>query len=127
MVAKRGRKSRESESEVYVRRSAGEVTASRVTASEAKNEFGRVLDEALRTGAVVITRHEAPKAVLLSMEEYRELVAGRTRQLDALTAEFDAMFERMQAPGFNEGMKAAFGASPQELGRAAVTAAKKHG
>ena len=35
-----------------------------VAASEAKNKFGQVLDSALRDGAVVITKHDTPKAVL---------------------------------------------------------------
>ena len=32
-----------------------------VAASEAKNQFGQVLETALRDGAVVITKHDTPK------------------------------------------------------------------
>lgn len=39
----------------------------------AKNEFGRVLDLAEKNGAVVITKHDAPRAVLLSIDEYNAL------------------------------------------------------
>lgn len=42
-----------------------------------------------------------------------------------LTAEFDAMFERMQQPGEEEVMLRAFRSSPEELGRAAVADARK--
>jgi prevent-host-death family protein len=96
-------------------------------ATVAKNEFGRVLEAALERGTVVITKHDAPKAVLLSMEAYRAL-AGRTESvLDALTGEFDAMFERMQTPGARKARNALFAATPAELGRAAAAAARKGG
>src|SRR5260370_41572534 len=39
-----------------------------VSATVAKNEFGRVLDMALRGGRVVITKHNAPTAVGLSAD-----------------------------------------------------------
>ena len=103
----------------------GMVVPASVSATDAKNEFGRVLDTAIQSGAVVITRHESPKAVLLSMDEFKELVGEGSRRLDTLSAEFDALLTRMQAPGVRARMKAAFGASPAELGKAAVLAAAK--
>lgn len=48
-------------------------------------------------------------------------------KLDSLSAEFDELLARMQSPGACAAMKAAFGASPKELGRAAVLAARKDG
>ena len=83
------------------------VEASSVTATDAKKQFGRVLEMVLRGGAVVITKHDAPKAIL--------------------SAVFDAMLARMLTPRARSGMRAAFGASPKALGRAAVTAARKRG
>jgi len=94
-----------------------------VTASEAKNQFGQVLESALRDGAVVITRHDTPKAILLSIEEL-EAIAARSR-LDTLATEFDATYTRMQEPGFAKALDSAFGASPKRLGAAAVKAARK--
>ncbi len=70
------------------------------TATDAKKRFGRVLEMVLRGGAVVITRHDAPKAILISV---------------------------MQTPKARARMKAAFDASPKEVGRAAVAAARKRG
>lgn len=105
----------------------GNVVANSVSATDAKNEFGRVLETALRSGAVVITRHESPKAVLLAMDEFESLVGMGARRLDTLSAEFDAMFDTMQAPDFNARMKTAFGATPAELGKVAVAATKRHG
>jgi antitoxin Phd len=95
-----------------------------VSATVAKNEFGRVLDMALRGGRVVITKHNAPAAVLLSADAY-EMLAGRaTPDLDALREEFDVMLKRMQTPKARAGTSALFAASPSELGDAAVAAAR---
>ncbi len=43
------------------------------TATQAKNEFGRVLDAALQGATVVITKHRAPRAVLISIDEFTAL------------------------------------------------------
>jgi prevent-host-death family protein len=103
------------------------VEASSVTATDAKKQFGRVLEMVLRGGAVVITKHDAPKAILLSVEEFNALTRTSENKLDSLSADFDAMLARMQTPRARSGMQAAFGASPRALGRAAVTAARKRG
>jgi len=50
-----------------------------------------------------------------------------TRELDTLSAEFDALLVRMQTPAARVGMKSAFNASPKQLGKAAVAAARKRG
>jgi len=71
----------------------------------------------------VITKHDAPKAVLLSIEEL-EAVAARSR-LDTLTRDFDAKYVRMQQPDFAKSMDTAFRAPPKQLGAAAVKAARK--
>ena len=102
------------------------VEASSVTATDAKKQFGRVLEMVLRGGAVVITKHDAPKAILISMDEFNALTRTDNK-LDSLSADFDAMLARMQTPRARAGMQAAFGASAKALGRAAVTAARKRG
>ena len=96
-----------------------------VAATQVKNEFGTILDKATRGGAVAITRHDTPKAVLVSYEEFESLVQARSRTLDNLSAEFDDLLDRMQSPKAKKGMDAAFNASPAKLGRAAVKAAHK--
>jgi antitoxin Phd len=97
------------------------------TATAAKNKFGRLLDTAAEHGAVAITRHDAPKAVLLAIDEYDALVAAGERTLDTLTSEFDQLFARMQSPGARMGMADAFNSTPTRLGRSAVAAAKRRG
>jgi len=93
-----------------------------VAATRLKNEFGTVLEQAAR-GAVAITRHDAPKAVLVSYEDFEALVKGQN--LNDLGAEFDALLDRMQTPKARKGARAAFNAAPAQLGRAAVKSARK--
>jgi len=50
--------------------------ASTVTATDAKNKFGRVLEKVIQGGLVVITKHDEPKAVLISMREFNALTNG---------------------------------------------------
>jgi hypothetical protein len=49
----------------------------------------------------------------------------RTGEIDTLTAEFDALLERMQTPQARAAMRRAFDATPEELGRAAVEYARR--
>ncbi len=98
-----------------------------VTATIAKKEFGGVLERVIRGEMVVITKHDAPKAVMLSLDEFEALSRAATRPLDALSDEFDALLARMQAPKARAGMKAAFEASPKQLGKAAVATARRRG
>src|SRR5262245_36575478 len=76
-----------------------------VTASDAKREFGRVLEMAVQRGAVVITKHDVPKAVLLSVENFGRLSGAAETKLDARNHEFDALLARMQTAQARRGMK----------------------
>lgn len=105
------------------RNSVGElVNISTVAATRVKNEFAAILNQAASGGAVAITRHDTPKAVLLSYEEFESLVKARARTLDDLSTEFEELLARMQTPGAKKGVATAFNASPAQLGRAAVAA-----
>jgi antitoxin Phd len=96
-----------------------------VTASQAKKEFGRVLESAMLGRSVVITKHDAPKAVLISFAEFEALSQRAEKRINTLTHEFDALFDRMQTRKALAGMKAAFHASPKQIARAAVAVARK--
>ena len=93
----------------------------------AKKEFGKVLELAMRGGRVFITKHATPKAVVLSVDDFTALTGAAERTLDTLSGEFDALLARMQTPRARAGLKAAFDASPKEIGAAAVAAARKRG
>ena len=101
------------------------VDSPQVSASEAKHRFGQLLDTAMRSGPVTITKQRKPQAVLISLEEYRALARADEHALAQLTDEFDAMFERMQAAGAAAAMKKAFETAPRELGKIAAAAAKR--
>jgi|SRR5579863_1229961 len=105
----------------------GRAQASSVTATDAKNEFGRILERVIQGDVMFITRHGAAKAVLMPVEEYTALSRAGEIQLDRMTGEFDALLLRMQTPKSRAGMKAAFRASPKQLGKAAVAAARARG
>lgn len=96
-----------------------------VPATRLKNELAGILEQAARDGVVAITRHDTPRAVILSIEEFDSLVEARTQGLEDLGAQFDSLLAAMQAPAARKGMQAAFEAAPETLGRAAVKAARK--
>lgn len=105
------------------RRRVTEITEA-VAATAAKNQFGQLLGAAMQGGRVVITRHDAPSAVILSYEEYRELTSEDSPDLEALSREFDELLEGMQAPAARAASDALFAASPAELGEAARAEAR---
>lgn len=98
-----------------------------ISATEAKNEFGRILERVIQGAKVVITKHDSPKAVLISMDEFNALSNAHRAELEALSEEFDGLLAKMQTPAVRAGMNAAFHATPKELGKAAVAAARKRG
>jgi prevent-host-death family protein len=104
------------------RRLAGVAT---VSATEAKNKFGAVLERTLRDGAVMISKRAAQAAVLISMADLEALVEPKRSKLDALTRQFDALYARMQENAAQQAAARAFDATPDELGAAAVRAARR--
>lgn len=99
-----------------------QVLVPEFSATEAKNSFGRVLDTASSQGMVAITKRDRTTAVVLSLDAYQALVDAQAQPLDALSHEFDALLQRMQAPAARDAMMDAFGASSNELGLAAIQA-----
>ena len=108
-----------------VRNKRGElIDAPQYTASEAKHKFGQLLDAALRTGPVTITKQHKPTAVLISLEDYRALTQAEDRTLAVLSAEFDRRFAVMQAPGAAAAMQRAFDTPVTRLGAFAAASLK---
>lgn len=96
-----------------------------VTATFAKKEFRRVLETATQKGRVLITKYQDPRAVLMSFDEYQKLTSAREPVLEQLAGEFDELLARMQTPAARVGTQALFSMSSEDLGHAAVDAAKK--
>ena len=101
------------------------ATKASYTATEAKNEFGRLLEQAIQGTTVMITKHDSPRAVLISIDYFQALEGTPQLKLNRLTEQFDTLLERMQSPKARRGMAAAFGANNKQLGKVAVVAARK--
>ena len=90
------------------------------TATQAKNEFGHLLDQAIHGKIVFITKHDSPRAVLISLDKYEMLANAPQLELNTLSEQFDALLARMQSAQSRSGMTAAFNASSKDLGKAAL-------
>lgn len=82
----------------------------------------KVTSTVMAKGAVVITRHDEPAMILMSVDRYLKLEQAAEPNLDALTRQFDDMLARMQGAQAAQRMADAFAMTPQELGKAAVAA-----
>jgi len=96
-----------------------------ITATELKNATADVFEQVATKQAVAITRHEKPRAVLLSVEQYEALTGQRPDWLEQLHEEYRGMLDRMQGPEQRAAADRAFNATPQELGEAALWAAQQ--
>jgi PHD/YefM family antitoxin component YafN of YafNO toxin-antitoxin module len=84
----------------------------------------KVTSAVMAHGAVLVTRHDEPAMVLMSVDRYLKLEQAAEPNLDVLTSQFDEMFARMQDAKAAQSMAEAFGMTPEQLGEAAVRAAK---
>jgi antitoxin Phd len=96
-----------------------------ITATELKNATADVFEQVAAKKAVAITRHEKPRAILLSVEQYEALTGQRPDWLEQLHEEYSGMLDRMQEPEQRAAAERAFNATPEELGEAAVWAAQQ--
>src|SRR5438309_1971231 len=91
-----------------------------VPATRLKNEPASIIDHVAAGKAVAVTRHDSPRAVILSYEDFQALARAQEPSLGALSAQFDRMLTDMQSPKAKKGLAAAFESTPEELGRSAV-------
>jgi prevent-host-death family protein len=97
-----------------------------VAATRFKNEFGTVFERATVDGAIAITKHNTPKAVLLSLAEFEALTKSGAPALDELSEQFDELLGRMQQPESKTAVASAFDATPARLGDSAVKTARNN-
>jgi len=115
-------------SALTIRNSRGVVVdVEAISATEAKNAFGAVLEKAASYGIVAITKRDKTRAVVLSIEEFEGLMARVPDPLASLRAEFDTLVTGMQKKPARAAGRALFRATPAELGRAAKAGARKRG
>lgn len=96
-----------------------------VPSTVAQNEFGRVFDRAMAGTDVAIARHSVVRAFLVSAERYHELVRHQSVDLYALASRFEQLYATMQTPAVRAATSRALLATPEEMGKAAVTAARR--
>ena len=105
---------------IRIRNARGElVEAAKISSSDAKNGFGRILERVTKEGGVAITLRNEAKFVVITVETYQRMAQADSRSLNTLTDEFDALLDRMQEPGSRAAMERAFSMTPEELGHAA--------
>ena len=109
-----------SSSAIRIRNARGElVEPAKISSSDAKNAFGRILERVTKEGGIAITLRNQPKFVMISVETYQRMARADSRSLNTLTDEFDALLDRMQEPGARAAMERAFSMTPKELGHVA--------
>jgi prevent-host-death family protein len=97
-----------------------------VTATHLKHSTADVLNQVSAGKPVAITRHDKARAVLLSVEQYNDLIAGESSLLAELKTEYRTMLDEMQSPEQKEAAIRSFNATSEELGAAAVKGAQQH-
>ncbi len=97
-----------------------------ITATVLKNSTADVLDQLAPDQAVAITRHNKPRAVLLTVDHYDALMAGQTKWLAELHEEYRGMLAKMQTREQKAAALRLFRATPEELGAAAVREAQNN-
>lgn len=98
-----------------------------ISATELKNATADVFEQVAARRAVAITRHDKPRAVLLSIDQYEALTAQHNPAwLEQLHGEYRSLLDRMQGPEQRAAAERAFNATPEELGEAAVWAAQQN-
>lgn len=104
--------------------SAQPMASRSVSATEAQNNFGRVLGDAALGRVVYITRYDRPAAVVMSIAEYDALTRSSAQELDELTREFEARLAGMQTSRAAAAVDALFEMDSSELGATAREAAQ---
>lgn len=107
-------------SAIRFRNARGELVESAwISSTDAKNGFGRILEQVAKDGGVTIALRNEPKFVVISVEDYQRLAQTEARSLNSLSDQFDALLDRMQEPGQRAAMERAFSMTPAELGQVA--------
>ena len=94
-----------------------------ISATEAQNNFGAVLQRVAGGEVVYITKYDQPTAVVMSPETYWELVSEHS-ELQDLEREFDEMLAHMQTTDAAAAVETLFEMDSDDLGAAAVRAAR---
>jgi PHD/YefM family antitoxin component YafN of YafNO toxin-antitoxin module len=101
------------------------ATITSVTITDFKERAREVVSFVAERGPVAILRHKTVDAVLISASAFVEYAKLKRERLDFLTRRYDELVSSMQTPQAAAGVDALFNATPDDLGRAALAAAKR--
>jgi prevent-host-death family protein len=96
-----------------------------VTATALKSSTAEVLDQVSRGHAVAITKHDKPRAVLVSYEDYVSWKSKDDEVFETFFEEYQGMLDAMQSPEQKAAALRLFEATPEELGEAALRGAQR--
>ncbi len=96
-----------------------------VTATALKSSTAEVLDQVSRGHAIAITKHDKPRAVLVSYEDYVSWKSKDDEIFETFFEEYQGMLDAMQSPEQKAAALRAFNATPEELAEAAVEGARR--
>lgn len=97
-----------------------------MSSSDAMNGFAELIERVPRsTKPVLITRNKRPAVVVLSVEEYQQLLDGAPNPLAPLRERFASIVAAMQTKPAKKAVNTLFAATPARLGKAALKAAGK--
>lgn len=96
------------------------------TASDAKARLGEVIDRAMTDGVATITRRGRQKFALVPVETLEALIVeSRESERQEIEKRYESLLAKMQTPEHRKAVDALFEASSEELGEAAVRAARR--
>lgn len=85
----------------------------RMSSTDVKNRFGEAVAEAERRGVVVVTRHDRPQVVLVSVGVFEALAGTPLVDLGALELAFAARVGQMQTPAQAKAVDTLFASGAQ--------------
>jgi len=94
-----------------------------ISSSMIQDKLGEILTRVAGGERVVITRYGQAQAVLVPVDEFREMIGQGEPDLEDLEREFDERFAHMQTASHRQGVDALFALSGEQLGSAARRAA----
>lgn len=89
----------------------------RMSSTDVKNRFGEAVAEAERRGVVVVTRHDRPQVVLLSVGVFEALAGTPLVDLGALESAFAARVGQMQTLAQAKAIDSLFGVGARQESR----------
>lgn len=92
-----------------------------------KSRWRDVVADANTHGEVLVTNHDRPEVVVLSLDRYDELQreASTNDPMADLRAQFDRELAWLREPGAGDELRRIFNATPADIARAANAAALK--